>query len=242
MKYGYEKTILGRIHCEKAPQVVKAWVSNYIVNPVKKVYLLTGTFWAEPVKNHTLYKGILATAPRLQALTQYISWPHFKRNEDHLASLGIGNYMDKTCYHQEQLGDKLRQLKEYFGTILWQLWDNFGTTLRQYSYHFWFTLGQRETTLRRHWNNFETAMKNFETPLRILWSAKIKCETTLFPFTRLQANFSNGSVCCYHLLWRVNCTLFNFITYSSKLSDASYCSLPPWRISVKQSTDENTKI
>ena len=41
-----------------------------------------------------IYKGTLATAARLQQLTQHIYWPHGSKNGDHLAQLK--NYMDTT--------------------------------------------------------------------------------------------------------------------------------------------------
>ena len=41
-----------------------------------------------------IYKGTLATAARLQQLTQHIYWPHGSINGDHLAQLK--NYMDTT--------------------------------------------------------------------------------------------------------------------------------------------------
>ena len=97
-------------------------------------------FQQHPVLIYNIIKTI-ASAARLQELTQHISWPHGNINGDQLAP--PGNCM----------------VLAWFDKTLWQLWDSFETTLRQLR-------NNLEKTLRQLWNKFGMLWDNFETTVR----------------------------------------------------------------------------
>lgn len=109
-------------------------------------------FQQHPVLIYNIIKTI-ASAARLQELTQHISWPHGNINGDQLAP--PGNCM----------------VLAWFDETLWQLWDSFETTLRQLRNNLEKTLRQLWNKFGMLWDNFETTVRNIVTQKKLFWES-----------------------------------------------------------------------